>query len=274
VVAPVLIGLMLTLTAEPAQRTADDYRAEAEAAFAEGVQQAGNQPNEARFCFGCAAAQFDKLQRSGVASPALSRNLGNAWLLARDPNDPADRSLPQAILAYRQGLRLDPANQELHRNLEFARQQVNYPAPGMFGLPATDHRPPWLPCWPGVLLSFAVAGYTFAVLALARWWMVRRNHWLTIAACGFAFAILFGAGLALEAWQIRDETRHPVVVIAQDGVQLLIGNGSRYPPRYETPVNRGVEARLRYDRGKWLQIELGTGEIGWVPRQAVLVDVP
>ena len=271
-VAPVLIGLMLTLAADPAQRTADDYRADAEAAFAAGAQQAGNQPNEARLCFSCAAAQFDKLQRSGIANPALSRNLGNAWLLARDPNDPADPSLPQAILAYRQGLRLDPANHELHRNLEFARQQVNYPAPGTFGLPAIDHRPPWLPRWPGVLLGLAVAGYSIAVLALARWWMVRRSHWLTVAGCSLAFSALFAAGLAVEAWQIRDETRHPVVVIAQDGVQLLIGNGSRYPPRYETPVNRGVEARLRYDRGNWLQIELGTGEIGWVPRHAVLLD--
>jgi hypothetical protein len=271
-VAPVLIGLMLTLAAEPAQRTPDDFRAEAEATFAHAVQQATNQPNEARFCFGCAAAQFDKLQRSGIASPALSRNLGNAWLLARDPNDPADRSLPQAILAYRQGLRLDPANQDLHRNLEFARQQVNYPAPGTFGLPAIDHRPPWLPRWPGVLLGLAATAYAISVLGLARWWMVRRSHWLTVAGCSFAFALLFAAGLAVETWQIREETQHPVVVIAQDGVQLLIGNGSRYPPRYETPVNRGVEARLRYDRGNWLQIELGTGEIGWVPRHAVLLD--
>jgi len=122
------------------------------------------------------------------------------------------------------------------------------------------------------LLALVVTAYAIAVLALARWWMVRRSHWLTVAGCSLTVAILFGAGLALEAWQIREETRHPVVVIAQDGVQLLIGNGSRYPPRYETPVNRGVEARLRYDRGNWLQIELGTGEIGWVPRHAVLLD--
>ena len=46
---------------------------------------------------------------------------------------------------------------------------------------------------------------------------------------------------------------------------LRAGNGLSYPPRYETPLNRGVEARLLFARGAWLQIELSGGEIGWVP---------
>jgi hypothetical protein len=36
--------------------------------------------------------------------------------------------------------------------------------------------------------------------------------------------------------------------------------------------NRGVEARLLFARGDWLQIELAGGEVGWVPRRLVLVD--
>lgn len=271
-VATVLIGLMLAVAAAPAPRSADELPAAAEASFSEGVQQAGSQPNEARLCFGCAAAHFDKLHKSGAANPILYCNLGNAALLARDPGDTTDRGLAGAILAYRQGLRLDPADRELQRNLEYAREQVNYPAPGTFGRPAMEHRPPWLPRWPEWLLGLCVGGYAIGWLALARWWMVRRSPWLSIAVCSFGLSLLFLAGLAAEGWQIEQERRHPVVVIAQDGVQLLVGNGSRYPPRYETPVNRGVEARLRYDRGNWLQIELGTGEIGWVPRQAVLLE--
>jgi hypothetical protein len=62
------------------------------------------------------------------------------------------------------------------------------------------------------------------------------------------------------------------VVIARDGVLLRRGNGVVFPPRYDTPVNRGVEGRLRFERGGWVQIELSGGEIGWVPRAAVLVD--
>jgi hypothetical protein len=55
-------------------------------------------------------------------------------------------------------------------------------------------------------------------------------------------------------------------------VLLRRGNGVVFPPRYDTPVNRGVEGRLRFERGGWVQIELSGGEIGWVPRTAVLVD--
>ena len=49
-------------------------------------------------------------------------------------------------------------------------------------------------------------------------------------------------------------------------------HGLNYPPRSETPLNRGVEARLLFVRGDWLQIELSGGEIGWVPSEYALVD--
>jgi hypothetical protein len=62
------------------------------------------------------------------------------------------------------------------------------------------------------------------------------------------------------------------VVIADDGVLVRRGNGLAYPPRYETPVNRGVEARLLFARGDWLKIELASGDSGWVPRRYTLLD--
>ena len=62
------------------------------------------------------------------------------------------------------------------------------------------------------------------------------------------------------------------MVIARDGVLLRRGNGEVFPTRYETPVNRGVEGRLRFERGGWVQIELSGGEIGWVPGDSVSID--
>jgi hypothetical protein len=55
-------------------------------------------------------------------------------------------------------------------------------------------------------------------------------------------------------------------------VVLRRGNGRSYPPRYPTPLNRGVEARRLFERGDWLQIELSGGEVGWVERAAILED--
>jgi hypothetical protein len=251
-----------------------DMQEDAEAAFLWGVKQAATDPRGARQRFAEAASRYEQVRQSVGSHPLLERNLGNAYLLASDPDDAKTDNLARAILAYRRGLRLEPTDRELRRNLEYARQQVIYPPPGNFGQPPVDHRPPWLPRWPGVLFALASGCYALACLTAARWWMVRRGKWATIAACGFALMLLFLAAWGAEVWQLGLEIEHPMVVIAQDGVQLLKGNGPRYPPAYETPLNRGVEARLRYDRGRWLQIELAGGEIGWVPRTAVLVNEP
>ena len=66
------------------------------------------------------------------------------------------------------------------------------------------------------------------------------------------------------------------------------GDGSEYP-RYNaaardwtdsgldaeaTVLPAGVEARLLFERGAWLQIRLDGGEVGWVPRTAVMLDRP
>src|SRR5439155_27372853 len=87
----------------------------------------------------------------------------------------------------------------------------------------------------------------------------------------------FCLSLAVSVHAGRDASLHPVVVIAEDGVaddgvQLRKGNGFSYPPRHETRLYRGAEARLRHGRGDWLQVELASGEVGWIPRWTALID--
>ena len=76
----------------------------------------------------------------------------------------------------------------------------------------------------------------------------------------------------LAVREARNTSTAPLAVIADDGVLLRRGDGLSYPARYETPVNRGVEARVLTERRNWLQIELSGGEIGWVLREYVLLD--
>lgn len=268
--AALMIPLLIaSLAGAPAP---DALRVQAEAAFAEGVQLATSKPGEARARFAAAARLYIDLHHAGAASPALYRNLGNAYLLALDPDDKKAENLARAILAYRRGLDLDPTDHELRRSLDYARQQVYYPPPGTFGHAPVDHRPPWLPRWPGALFGLAVGAFGLACLAATRWWMLRRRAWLNVAFIAAGILLVALVGWGAEVRQISQEMASPVVVVARDGVQLLVGNGGRYPPRYETQLHRGVEARVRHQRGNWLQIELAAGQIGWVPRDAVLVD--
>jgi hypothetical protein len=239
---------------------------QAREAFAEGVGQRED-ADQARPLFRRSADLFEDLRRRGAANPALFRDQGNACLLADD--------LPGAILAYRRGLRLAPNDRALQQLLADAREQVVYAQPGAFARPPITLRPPWLPRLPvsaGLLLTWTF--YTLAWLGLARWWMLRRGRFLSLGLVALAVALLLALAVGAQAMRDRDAADRPLVVIADDGVLLRKGNGMAYPRRYELPVNRGVEARLLFERGDWVQIELSGGEVGWVPRAYVLIDRP
>jgi hypothetical protein len=225
-----------------------------------------DEPERAQPYFRRAAECYAALNESGAQNPSLFRNEGNAYLLAGD--------LPHAILAYQRGLRLDPRDRLLRGNLHYAREQVDYPSPDRFGKPPPDSWPPGLRrpslAW---LITLCVVTNLAGCLLLTRWRMTRRSGYFAAALVVFVFFVLVSVGVAYQAWQGRQQERYPLVVVAVDGVALRAGNGLAYPPRYDgKPLNRGVEARLRFVRDDWVQIELSAGETGWVPREAVLLD--
>jgi hypothetical protein len=222
--------------------------------------------DQARPHFRAAADLFDELRRRGASSPDLYRSLGNACLLADD--------LPHAVLAYRRGLRLAPDDADLQAGLEEARQRVSYPAGGGYARPAADRRPPWLPRGGWWAFGGAALCYAAAWLCATRWWMTRRGRLLAAAAVALATAAALTAWLVVLAVDDRRDFDRPLVVVAEDGVVVRKGDGLAFPPCCETPLNKGVEARRLFQRGDWVQVELGGGEVGWVPRDAVLVDEP
>jgi tetratricopeptide (TPR) repeat protein len=260
---PVLAVLCLSPIAAAAD-SPDELRLQAEAAFRAGAQMKAKAPDKARAEFARSAELYEQLRQGGAANADLFRNQGNAYLLADD--------LPHAMLAYRRGVRLAPHDLALRRNLVYAREEVRFSPPGTLGRPPVDHRPPWLPRLPDWTVYVAFALYVLAWLAAVRWWLVRRGGWLTAAIGCLLGALVVGAGVGYEEWAQSREEAQPLVVIARDGVRLSPGTWSAPPPRYETSLNRGVEARLLFDGGRWLQIELSGGEIGWVPASAALVD--
>jgi tetratricopeptide (TPR) repeat protein len=238
---------------------------QAETAFHEGRSHR-DIASKARQSFRSAAAHYEALRQGGADNVALYRNLGNAYLLAGE--------LPQAILSYRRGLRLAPGDRDVQTSLTYARTQVVYAGPGSFGRAPEENWLVWI-CrgWPRERLVLAVLAYGVAWLALTRWRMNRQTWLLRLGSAALATAALLAASLGVAAGEQWHDTEQPLVVIAADGVLLRKGNGLAYPLRYDTPLNRGVEARLRVARGDWLHIELSGGETGWVPRASVLVDI-
>ncbi len=262
----VSLSPVLLVSAIPSTMSDREILERAETAFQEGVhlRQARQQ---ARPHFRNAAGYFDELRQRGICNALLYRNLGNAYLLADD--------LPRAILSYHRGLRLSPNDRSLRESLTDARQRVVYPASGDLGRPRNDDRPPWLPhLRSGWLMFVAVACYVLGCLGLTRWRMLRRGRLLVGGLAALLLAGVLSGWQMVRAEERREREAHPLVVIVRDGVLLRRGNGMVFPPRYDTPINRGVEGRLLFARGGWVQMELSGGEIGWVPREAVLVDAP
>jgi hypothetical protein len=281
---PGVIGLFLAVPLDPTALWSDErLLAQAETAYRE-APKAPPRSLASHQHFARAARLFEGLRNRGVNNAPLYVNLAQSYLLAED--------IPNAILACRRGLRLDAGHATLRRLLEEARNQVDYPSYGPFAKPPTDDWPPWLPRLSSrTRLLLAGLAYLLACVLFTRWRMIRRGEWLGFAIVALALAVLLGAGLALEEKQRRWEKTHPLVVVASDeNVVLHKGNGMKYPcynatarkweevgdgiPPTATPLKPGVEAHVRFDKGDWLQIELTSGEVGWVRRSEVVVDDP
>jgi len=263
-----VIGILLSAAPAAAESvSAAELLERAEASFRHGGELRESRPDQARACFRQAAEGYAELQQRGTQNADLCRNLGNAYFLAGD--------LPHAILAYRRGLQLAPLDSRLQDNLAFARHQVEYPMTSELGRQPAEQWPVWLR---RVLrLSFgglALTLYALGWLMLTRWRMTRRRRLLRLGIAALIVGVVTMSVFFFADAGDEQRGARPAVVIHQDGVLLRVGNGFDYPRRYDTPLNRGVEARLLYARNDWLQIELARGEIGWIPQSAAVVDEP
>ncbi len=267
--ARLITGLVLALTtASVGDRVLlsdEELLRRAEEAFRQGVVVRTDQ-EQARPLFARAADLYEQLRRRGADNADLYRNLGRASLLA-------DR-LPEAVLAYRRGLRCAPQDRGLHVELEYARDQVHYPSPDRRGRPDDEPWPSWLPrVGGGLFLATGLGLYALAWCCAARALTAARPHLLGWAGLLLTLGLVAGGLWIYLRWRAASVDRYPIVVLTADGVSLRRGNGPTYPEHPTMPqLNRGMEAGLRHRRGGWLQIQLPGGEVGWVPTAAVLVE--
>jgi tetratricopeptide (TPR) repeat protein len=204
-----------------------------------------------------AAAEYERVLGTGVASANVYFNLGNAYLKAGD--------IGRAVLAYERARRRAPGDPDVRANLAFAREHG-----------AEDDEPPR---WTRV--AFPLAGVwssdTVLAVAAAAWWTVflllagrhllpaarRPMGWAALAA-GVLFAIS-GASAAYRLWTV--DLRREAVVVASAPVAV------RFEPTSAGTVHfravTGSRLRLLGERDGWVQVARPDGLRGWVERDAV-----
>jgi hypothetical protein len=241
----------------------DETLAQAQEHFRQGVENLRS-VSESRRLFAAAAADLARLQQEGVRTADLYLALGNAEALAG--------RWPRAIWAYECGLRLDPNDRTLRQHRDYARTLVNYPAGGR-GRPTAELWPGWLhrPA-PGEWLLAAAIAYSLVWFAGA-WWYVRRRTLPLVTTLGLAaLAIAAVGGWYIDVEKAAYDRLHPLAVVAADNTPLYRGNGPNYPLNADVPsLSAGMEVRVLHERGAWLHVQLGTGEIGWLVRARVLI---
>jgi hypothetical protein len=256
-----LILAPTTIFAQPSKSDAQ-LLADADAAFERGVQ-SRTLLLQARKQFSTAADRYLELHQRGVRSPALYLNLGNAATLA-------DR-WPEAIWAYHMGLSLDPNDAALREHLAAVRAKV-MDLPSGQGRREAETWPAWLhrPTLNELMLVSALSYMLMCGIGTLAY--VRHSQPLLLSALALLVVTVLAATGGWYTWTRAEyDCINPLVIVAEN-TPLYRGNATSYPHHPAVAMlPRGMEVRQRHRRGQWLQVQLTTGEIGWLPIASTLI---
>ena len=194
-----------------------------------------------------AIVEYDSLIDSGVQTPAVHFNLGNAYFRQNNTG--------MAIYHYLMAQTLDPRDADVQANLKFTRESA--------GLPSGGISSPWrqwirilplntwfiltlLPLWSYCLLKtihFFKASTKWEGLRSALGWMIAPGACL----------------LVIIAWAISDQ-RVGVVIADRAPLHASPFSDSKNLGEMKT----GEEVQLLAEKNQWRQIRNTKGELGWL----------
>jgi tetratricopeptide (TPR) repeat protein len=208
-----------------------------------------------------AVSIYREVASSGLISPALHYNLGNALFKAG--------ILGEAILEYERALALDPGDPDSRENLEYLRTlTVDEITPAASPLSALG-----IPFLLGlttpsqdavvVLTGWILAGGAVGVGVTARRERLRRIAWY-LAGALIVPVIIAGAALATKT--TMESSRQYGILLVQEE-EVLSGAGEENPALFT--VHEGLKVRIRGGAEGWTQISLENGLTGWLPNDSL-----
>jgi tetratricopeptide (TPR) repeat protein len=208
-----------------------------------------------------AVTAYQDILTQGRESAALYYNLGNAELKAGH--------LGRAIAGYRRALRLEPQDEDIRFNLNYARGYVRQPADRTgFLARAVGRALAWFP------------GETLAVAALSLYWILAvlagaliltrgRHRALRWSAAGAGLLFLLCAGWT-SAYILVERGQHWGVIVAAQA-EARNGPSAEYQVGFTVPEGR--EVRVLGREGDWVAVGLPSeGYKGWVKNSELIED--
>lgn len=204
-----------------------------------------------------AILSYERIINEGrIENAKLFYNLANAYLLKED--------IGKAILNYRRAERLDSADANIRKNLEFARGRRMDRI-----TPKTQERVlETLFFWHydfTLRTKFILACLFFAVVcicATAMIWLGRSPAPTVAAIIAAVLMLCFTASVVLES---RRMAKTACGVITAPDVIARQGDGQSYPKSFKAPLHTGTEFDLIEHRPGWFHIELPDDSDGWIP---------
>jgi hypothetical protein len=215
------------------------------------------EPEQAKKLYEKAILGFEKIIDQGqVENAKLYYNLANAYFL--------HGQLGKAILNYRRAAKIDGSDENIKKNLSFARgQRIDKVAV------KTEKRVlQTLFFWhydvsikTKCLLTCIFFGIVCISITAVIWFGRAGPLMAAIVICG----ILTTCFLASVIVESRSQTITICGVITAKEVVARQGDGQNYPASFKEPLHEGTEFDLLEDRTGWLHIKLSDDSDAWIP---------
>jgi tetratricopeptide (TPR) repeat protein len=204
--------------------------------------------------FSAALSAFQAAAHGTDENAALYYNLGNTQYRMG--------SNGRAIADYRRALMLSPRDEDIRANLEFVRTMVGTrDTLAALGVDSPADIPlKWLSPRE-VQAVFYVSYYILALAFLGILYLRGRSRrWSAYALAVFAVVAILSYGLSAHALS-RFRNSSGAVVVGEE-IDLRSGPGNAFE-RIAT-LRDGVEVKVKSRSAMWVEIELPTGEVGWL----------
>jgi tetratricopeptide (TPR) repeat protein len=204
-----------------------------------------------------AILSFERIIEQGqIKNAKLHYNLGNAYFLKGD--------IGKAILNYRRAAKINDSDENIKKNLAFARSQRT----DKITVKTEKRVLQTLFFWHydfSIKTKFLFICIFFGIVCIsitATIWFGRSTTWtLTTIICGIVAICLF-ISLVVES---RTQAGRICGVITVKEVIARQGDGQNYPPSFKDPLHEGTEFDLLEDRLGWLHIKLFDDSDAWIP---------